>query len=119
MGDRGRNSLKSRGYQPLSAQTKARKRRARPQEQLIDVDPVLSARVRSDLKRSLTPRQIAGRSRLGAVGANIDVMTHSPDAEGRSVSHEAIYRWIYAHRKGEFTREGIGGVKSSKKRRDR
>lgn len=64
--ERGRNSVKTRGYQPVSAQTKARKRRARPQERLIDADPVVSARVRADLKRSRTPRQIAGRLRLEA-----------------------------------------------------
>ncbi|WP_068213790.1 IS30 family transposase, partial [Rathayibacter tanaceti] len=105
--ERSRNSLKTRGYQPVSAQTKARKRRARPQERLIDADSVLSARVRADLKRSRTPRQIAGRLRLEAADASVDTMTHSPDAAGRTVSHEAIYRWIYAHPKGELAREGI------------
>ncbi|WP_219815535.1 hypothetical protein [Rathayibacter rathayi] len=104
---RGRNSLTSRGFGPVSAQTKARKRRARPQERLIDVDPVLSAWVRADLKRFRTPRQIAGRVQLEATDASVDTMTHSLDAEGSTVSHEAIYRWIYADPKGELAREGI------------
>ncbi|MET4001790.1 hypothetical protein ABIB48_000488 [Arthrobacter sp. UYCu511] len=29
-------------------------------------------------------------------------MTESPDVEGHTVSHEAIYRWIYALTKGEL-----------------
>ncbi|MFB9164189.1 hypothetical protein BJ956_000627 [Arthrobacter psychrochitiniphilus] len=34
-------------------------------------------------------------------------MTKLPDAEGRTVSHEAIYRWIYALPKGELAKSGI------------
>nr|WP_233912018.1 hypothetical protein [Arthrobacter polaris] len=34
-------------------------------------------------------------------------MTKSPDAQGRTVSHEAIYRWIYALPKGELAKSGI------------
>nr|WP_200171010.1 hypothetical protein [Tomitella cavernea] len=32
---------------------------------------------------------------------------HSPDAAGWTVSHEAIYRWIYALPNGEWAKSGI------------
>lgn len=105
--ERRRNSLRSGQYKPVTADTRARTRRARPQQRVIDADPVLSARVRADLGRSRTPRQIAGRLRVEANDASVETMVHSPDAQGRTVSHEAIYRWIYAHPKGELAREGI------------
>ncbi|WP_315913809.1 IS30 family transposase [Arthrobacter sp. lap29] len=60
-----------------------------------------------DLARSRAPRQIAGRLRLEATDASVETMTKSPDAEGHTVSHEAIYRWIYALTKGELTKSGI------------
>ncbi|MFQ4149767.1 IS30 family transposase [Arthrobacter sp. LAPM80] len=44
--------------------------------------------------------------RLGTT-ASVETMTKSPDAEGRTVSHEAIYRWIYALPKGELAKSGI------------
>ena len=34
-------------------------------------------------------------------------MEHSPSADGKTVSHKAIYRWIYAHPKGELLDAGI------------
>jgi len=34
-------------------------------------------------------------------------MVHSVDAAGKTISHEAIYRWIYAHPKGELAKAGI------------
>ena len=46
------------GYQPVTADVKAQKRRSRPKTRKIDADPVLKARVLADLKRSRTPRQI-------------------------------------------------------------
>lgn len=92
--ERARNSWKTRGYKPVAADEKARRRRARPQVHAVDADPVLACRVRADLKRSRTPCQIAGRLRLEADDASVEVMEHSPHAGGRTVSHEAIYRWI-------------------------
>lgn len=83
------------------------RRRSRPQARVIDCDPVLSARVRADLSRSRTPRQVAGRLRLEAADPTVERMSKSPDAQGRTVSHEAIYRWIYALPKGELARTGI------------
>jgi IS30 family transposase len=37
----------------------------------------------------------------------VALMPGSPPAGGKTVSHEAIYRWIYALPKGELAREGI------------
>lgn len=75
--ERRRNSWKATGYKPVAADAKARRRRARPQTRAIDVNPVLAALVRADLKRSRTPRQIAGRLRLEAEDASVGIMVHS------------------------------------------
>lgn len=67
---------------------------------------MLAARVRADLKRSRTPRQIAGRLRLEAEEASVETMSLSPDAYGKTMSHEAIYRWIYVLSKGGLVTQG-------------
>lgn len=105
--ERRRNSTASRGYRPVAADVRAQRRRNRPQAFTIDTDPVLRRRVRADLKRSRTPRQIAGRLRLEASDASVTTMPHSPAAQGRTISHEAIYRWIYAHPAKTLAAEGI------------
>ena len=105
--ERRRNSTKTRGYRPVHADCEAERRQRRPQPFKIDTDPVLTARVRADLRRSRTPRQIAGRLRLEATDATVEPMAHSTDADGRTVSHEAIYRWIYALPKGELAKSAI------------
>lgn len=104
--ERARNSLAPGEYKPVSADCRAERRRRRPQHRLIDADEVLAERVRADLKRSRTPRQI-GRLLLEATDASVDTMDESPNAAGRTVSHEAIYRWIYALSKGELAQHGI------------
>ena len=105
--ERKRNALKTRGYQPVNANEMAAKRRRREQTRKIDADPVLAARVRADLKRSRTPRQIAGRLRLEATDGSVEPVKDSPPAAGATVSHEALYRWIYALPKGELAAEGV------------
>ena len=102
-----RNATRTRGYRPVPADCAAERRRRRPQARKIDADAVLAARVRADLKRSRTPRQIAGRLRREASDGSVAIMPGSPPADGATVSHEAIYRWIYALPKGELAREGI------------
>lgn len=102
-----RNATKTGAYQVVHADKHARARRARPQTREIDADSVLADRVRSDLRRSRTPRQIAGRLKLEAQDPTVDPMTGSPNAQGRRVSHESIYRWIYALPKGELAAQGI------------
>jgi transposase InsO family protein len=63
---------------------------------MVDADPVLLARVRADLRRSRTPRQVAARLRLEASDASAGLMPGSLPAGGKTVSREAICRWIYA-----------------------
>lgn len=102
-----RNSPKSGAYKPVSADLKAAGARRRPLTRAVDADPMLRARVLADLRCSRTPRQIAGRLRLEATETTVVTMTHSPDAQGRTVSHKAIYQWIYAHPEGELVKHGI------------
>lgn len=83
-------------YRPASADQRAADRRKRPQTRKVDRDPMLLARVRADLRRSRTPRQVAGRLTLEAKEPTLDLMEHSLPAGGATVSHEALYRWIYA-----------------------
>jgi len=64
--ERRRNSVKSGLYEPVTAHCRAARSRRWLQARLVDCDPVLAARVRADLARSRTPRQIAGRLRLEA-----------------------------------------------------
>ncbi|WP_255555827.1 IS30 family transposase [Tessaracoccus palaemonis] len=102
-----RNSTKTCGYRVVRADVEAQRRRRRPQTRKIDADPVLRARVMGDLKRSRTPRQIAGRLRLEACDPTVETMVHSTPADGAQVSHEAIYRFIYALPKGELARHSV------------
>jgi len=102
-----RNSTKTRGYGLVHADCLAERRRSRPQGRKVAKDPVLYARVMADLLRSRTPSQIAGRLRAEALDPTLDVMRHSPPADGKTVSHEAIYQFIYALPKGELARCGV------------
>lgn len=63
--------------------------------------------MRQDLRRSRTPRQIAGRLRAEAGDVTLEPLPGSVNAEGRTVSHEAIYQYIYALPKGELAAAGI------------
>jgi IS30 family transposase len=102
-----RNATKTVGYRPVTAHKHAEKRRSRPQERLVNADPVLKDRVVADLKRGRTPNQIAGRLRLERADPSVDLTHGSPGAHGRVVSHEAIYQWIYATPKGQLAAQGI------------
>jgi transposase, IS30 family len=72
----------------------ARESRSRPKERKIDADPELHKRVAGDLMKGWSPEEIAGRGRYEASRGETDM----------SVSHEAIYTWIYAQPKGELSR---------------
>ena len=66
-----RNSTKTRGYQVVTADVAAKRRRSRPQSRKVASDPVLKTRVLADLKQSRSPRQIAGRLTLEAGGCQM------------------------------------------------
>ena len=86
-------------YRGEEAGRMAARRRARPKERAIDADPVLRSRVVSDLARGRTPRQISGRLKAEACG-KVGTMADSPAADGRTISHEAIYTWIHTPSRG-------------------
>lgn len=86
-------------YRGEEAGRMAARRRARPKERALEADPVLRVRVVSDLARGRTPRQISGRLKAEACG-KVGTMADSPAADGRTISHEAIYTWIYTPSRG-------------------
>ena len=101
-----RNTTKTRGYVSVTADEKAKQRRRRPQALKIAADPVLRARVHHDLRRNHSPRAIAGRLRAES-GGHCPVANAAPEAQGRTVSHEAVYSYIYALPVRELVRCGI------------
>ncbi|CCI51465.1 IS30 family transposase [Nostocoides jenkinsii] len=102
-----RNSTKTCGYRVVSADVRAQRRRARPQPRKVAADPLLGQRVLADLRQSRTPRQIAGRLKLEAEDATVEVMKGSLPAGGLLASHEAIYQFIYAMPRAELVRHGV------------
>jgi len=113
-----RNATKTHGYKIVTADCRAQRRRARPQQGKVAADPVLRTRVVADLARSRTPRQIAGRLRLEADDDTVGLMNGSVPAQGRTVSHEGIYRFVYALPTGELARHGVM-LRSKRTRRRR
>ena len=93
-------------YRAEEAGKAARAARRRPKKRLLDCDEVPRRRVISDLSEGHTPRQISGRLREEACGT-LPSMDTSPDAQGHTISHEAIYTWIYAHPKKTLIEHGI------------
>lgn len=102
-----RNTTKTCGYRVVHADRQAGRRRARPQLGKVAADPVLTARVLADLRRNRSPRAIAGRLAAEATDPMVDVADGSPAGQGRRVSHEAIYSYIYALPTGDLVRHGI------------
>lgn len=102
-----RRNTSTRGYRATTAHMRARARRKRPQQRLMDTDPVIRQRVLLDLGRGRTPRQIAGRLKLEARDESVEPMEGSIPAGGERISHEALYTWIYALPKGELARLGV------------
>ena len=101
-----RNSGRA-GYGAVGADEKAGRRRRRPQAHRVDRDVVLRDRVLGDLRRGRTPRQIAGRLGAEARDRSLRPLEGAVPAGGVTVSHEAIYRWIYALPKGQLAAQGI------------
>ena len=93
-------------YRAEEAGKAARAARRRPKKRLLDCDEVLRDRVIADLSQGHTPRQISGRLREEACGT-LPSMDTSPDAQGHTISHEAIDTWIDAHPKKTLIEHGI------------
>ncbi len=75
-----RNMSLSRGYQPVYADQQARARRWRGSR--LERDDALREKVLAGLKQGWSPEQVAGRLKL--------------EAAGNLISHESIYRFVYA-----------------------
>jgi IS30 family transposase len=84
-------------YRAWKADAAARESRSRPKARKLDAEPELRKRVTGDLVKGWSPEQIAGRVRYEGGRGETDM----------SISHEAIYTWIYAHPKGELEKTGI------------
>lgn len=107
-----RNSLKG-GYKPVAADVLAERRRARPKPRAVSVDEVLRARVVHDLAAKKSPKAIAGRLQEERHDPLLVPPGGAPRVQGRCVSHEAIYQFVYAHPVGELKRRrGDGGVEA-------
>jgi hypothetical protein len=87
-------------YRAHLADEEAKQSRERPKERKIDDDPRLRERVISDMRKNWSPEQVAGRMRYERNRGETDL----------SVSHEAIYTWIYALPKGELAEMNIVSV---------
>lgn len=114
-----RNSLASGDYKMVTADARAARRRARPKPRKVACDQVLEERVRADLARGLSPRQIAGRLHAEAADATLEAVHGSLPADGRLVSHEAIYQYVYALPKGELAKHGMRLRRGRQARRPR
>jgi IS30 family transposase len=79
-----------RAYRAHQAETGAVKSRKRPKHRKIDTDPELRDRVFCDLRKARSPQQISGRL----------CYERNRGETGMSISHEAIYTWMYALPKG-------------------
>lgn len=84
-------------YRAHLADAEAAEARKRPKDRKIDADPELNERVRDDLRKGWSPQQISGRL----------VFERSRGETKMSISHEAIYTWIYAQPKGRLREQGI------------
>ncbi|WP_454931906.1 transposase [Actinomyces oricola] len=107
-----RNTTRTRGYQAVTADVAAQRHRARPQPRKVAADPVLKARVDADLAASWTPNQIAGRLPLEAADPTVERMANPPDAQGWTISSEAIYQYIDALPRGELARRGLPALET-------
>ena len=81
-----------RAYRAHRADTGAGKSRRRPKCRKIDADPRLKEHIAGNLRRARSPQQISGVLRDERNRGETDM----------SISHEAIYTWLYALPKGEL-----------------
>jgi IS30 family transposase len=87
-------------YRAVLAGRAAVAARRRPKARKLDADPVLREQVLGRLRVGCSPDQVAGRLRYEHGGEQAARVAET-------VSHEAIYTWIYALPKGELARHGI------------
>lgn len=93
-------------YRAHAAERRAEEERRRPKVRKLDSNPGLHRRVLSGLRVGWSPDQIAGRLKYDrSCGEVVD-----------TVSHEAIYTWMYALPKGELGRLGVE-LRSGRERR--
>jgi len=88
------------GYRAVAARRVAAEHRRRPKTRRLDADPALRQRVLSKLRAGCSPDQVSGRLRYEHGG------THAERVAG-TVSHEAIYTWLYALPKGDLAAQGV------------
>ena len=102
------------GYRAVLAARAATRSRRRPKPRKLDASPVLRERVLGKLRAGCSPDQVAGRLRYEHAGQHAERVTGT-------VSHEAIYTWIYALPKGELAEQGIllRSGRTSRRRRGR
>jgi IS30 family transposase len=81
-----------RAYRAHRADSGARKSRRRPKRRKIDADQRLRERVLCDFRKARSPQQISGRLCYERNRGETEM----------SISHEAIYTWLYALPKGEL-----------------
>lgn len=84
-------------YRANTANEAASKARSRPRARKIDDDPKLLEYISDHLKRGWSPQEITGRLELEFKRGETTL----------SVSHEAIYTWIYAQPKGTLEQNSI------------
>jgi transposase, IS30 family len=83
------------GYGPVPAHRRADQAARRPKPTKLAAHPALCQRVTADLRRLLSPQQIAATLRKeAAAGATLG-----------TVSHETIYKSLYVQGRGELRRE--------------
>lgn len=83
-------------YRAATADHAAAHERARPKTRAVDARPGVRQTVTRLLKQGWSPASIAGRLRR-----------EHPDRDAGSVSHEAIYQWVYAQPVATLRRELI------------
>ncbi len=87
-------------YRAVTAARTAAVSRSRPKTRKLATDSGLRERVLAKLRAGCSPDQVTGRLRHEHGGDHADRVA-------ATVSHEAIYTWIYALPKGELARQGI------------
>lgn len=93
-------------YKSKDADRAAQVAKHHPKKRLLDRDEALRRRVIADLSQGRMPRQISARLSVEACGT-VAPMDNSLMPEGHTISHEAIYTWIYAHPNKTLIEHGI------------